>query len=495
MQTKDMESADAPLPDHGAGFAGRVAALLRADPRVAAARVTVEPDSGGRPALLAAIVPSPAWIEPARRQAESTQARMAIRTWARVFDGAYVIKEEAAAGPDYESWKSALRGGAPIPAAEMDVWRDQTVARIRALRPNHVLEIGCGVGVLVQQIAPDCASYRGTDISAEAIARLQAWASTQPGLRHLELGQRAAHELDDLPDGGVDTVIINSVVQYFPDHAYLERVLTAIAPKLSPGGHVFVGDVRDVRLLPGFNAAVASARAAGTETAGNLRRALHERVEKELAVDPHAFAALPFYAGARLLLRQLRLDNELTRYRYDVVLSTGAAPPGPAIEERPWTDAASLPVRHPGEAAPLRLRGIPNARLAGDLALLRLLQTAPAATPVAVLREQAAALQSAGLDPGELALAAEQRGHRAEAICGTTPDCFDLLLSDPASPAPAVPPVAARIEPSSDPSLPRLAAQLIESLRASILAQLPASGPLSLVAVPALPAVGVEGLR
>src|SRR5208283_5492050 len=103
MQTKDMESADAPLPDHGAGFAGRVAALLRADPRVAAARVTVEPDSDGRPALLAAIVPAPAWIEPARRQAESTQARMAIRTWARVFDGAYVIKEDAAARPAGES--------------------------------------------------------------------------------------------------------------------------------------------------------------------------------------------------------------------------------------------------------------------------------------------------------------------------------------------------------------------------------------------------------
>ena len=341
----------------------------------------------------------------------------------------------------------------------------------------------------MQQIAPHCASYRGTDISAEAIARLQAWASTQPGLRHVELGQRAAHELDDLPDGGVDTVILNSVVQYFPDHAYLERVLAGIAPKLSPGGHVYVGDVRDVRLLPAFNAAVALARAAATETAGSLRRALHERVEKELAIDPHAFAALPLYAGARLLLRQLRLDNELTRYRYDVVLSTGAASPGPAIEERPWTDAASLPARHPGEAAPVRLRGIPNARLAGDLALLRLLQTAPAATPAAVLREQAATLQCAGVDPGELALAAEQRGHRAETICGATPDCFDLLLSDPASPAPPVPPAAVRIEPSSDPSLPRLAAPLIESLKTSIAAALPLAGPLAVVAVPALPTV------
>src|SRR5271165_2793004 len=144
MQTKDMESADAPLPDDGAGLAGRVADLLRADPRVAAARVTVEPDSDGRPALLAAIVPAPAWIEPARRQAESTQARMAIRTWARVFDGAYVTKDGAPAGPGYDSYNSALRGGVRMPVAELDPLRDHTVARVRTLRPNHVLEIGCG---------------------------------------------------------------------------------------------------------------------------------------------------------------------------------------------------------------------------------------------------------------------------------------------------------------------------------------------------------------
>src|SRR5271165_881061 len=470
MQTKDTESPDALSPDDGAGLAGRLAALLRADPRVAAARVTVEPDPAGRPALLAAIVPAPAWIGPARRQAESTQARMAIRTWARVFDGAYVTKDGAPAGPGYDSYNSALRGGVRMPVAELDPLRDHTVARVRTLRPNHVLEIGCGVGVLLEKIAP-----------------LRAWAATQPGLRHVELGQRAAHELDDLPDGGIDTVIINSVVQYFPDHAYLERVLAVLASKLSPGGHVFVGDVRDVRLLPAYNAAVALTRAAATETAGSLRRALHERIEKELAIDPHAFAGLPGYAGARPLLRQFKLDNEMTRYRYDVVLSTGVPPAGPTIEERPWTDAASLPVRRRGEHAPLWLRGIPNGRLTGDLAFLRVLQAAPAATPVSVLREQAAARQSAGEEPGEVALAAEQRGHRAEAICGATPDCFDLLLSDPASPAPAVPPVAVRIEPSSDPSLPRLAAPLIESLKTSIAAGLPLAGPVALVAVPAVP--------
>jgi SAM-dependent methyltransferase len=464
-----------------AGLAERITAVLSADPRVAAARVVLEPDETGRLAPLGWIVPAADWLAQARLKAQAGPARMAVKLWARVFDTAYFAPDGGLAGPNFAGWTSSLTG-APIPADAMDIWRSHTVDRIRALRPRDVLEIGCGLGLLLERLAPDCASYRATDISAEAIGRLGDWAAGQDRLRHVTVAQRAAHELDDLAPGSLDTVIINSVVQYFPDFSYLCRVLAAVAPRLVPGGHVFIGDVRDARLLDAFNAAVTLGRADPADTAGSLRRALHGRDETELAVDPRAFAALPGYGSARALLKHEGADNEMTRYRYDVVLRAGPPPQGAPIAERAWDAVADL---SPPDRAPLLLRGIPNARLAGDLAAARLLRAAPAETPVPELRA-ASAGPPAGHDPAALARAAAQRGHRAEALCASAPDRFDLLLSDPSRPPPDPPPPAGAPVPPSDPLLARLAAPLIAALKQALAQQLPDAGAIGIAAVPAL---------
>ena len=48
-------------------------------------------------------------------------------------------------------------------------WRDATVARIRELKPKRVLEIGCGAGLLLLPLAPECEAYWGTDISQASL--------------------------------------------------------------------------------------------------------------------------------------------------------------------------------------------------------------------------------------------------------------------------------------------------------------------------------------
>ena len=52
--------------------------------------------------------------------------------------------------------------------------RTAMVARIRRLRPVRVLAIGVGTGLLLSQLAPDCAEYWATDFSSPAIAALRA---------------------------------------------------------------------------------------------------------------------------------------------------------------------------------------------------------------------------------------------------------------------------------------------------------------------------------
>src|SRR5262249_19557343 len=74
--------------------------------------------------------------------------------------------------------------GEPIPPDEMREQVDETVERIRSLRPRRILEIGCGTGLLLFRLAPDCDRYVGTDFSTIALKRRDS-SPTRVGLRKL----------------------------------------------------------------------------------------------------------------------------------------------------------------------------------------------------------------------------------------------------------------------------------------------------------------------
>ena len=65
----------------------------------------------------------------------------------------------------------------------------------------------------------------------------------------LSCSVREAIELIGMEPGSFDTVVLNSVVQYFPDVDYLIAVLKGAIGLVSAKGRVFVGDVRHLGLL------------------------------------------------------------------------------------------------------------------------------------------------------------------------------------------------------------------------------------------------------
>src|SRR5262249_46245557 len=149
-------------------------------------------------------------------------------------------------------------------------------------------------------------------------------------LPQVSLHRAAAHELDRLSLGTFDTIVINSVVQYFADEEYLVSVLRAAMDRLSPGGAIFVGDVRNLAMARAFYEAVELARSPGL-AAEDLRARVDRRAaaESELLIDPAFFdalaGALPDLDHAVVRMKSGSSDHELVRYRYDAILRKRAA--------------------------------------------------------------------------------------------------------------------------------------------------------------------------
>lgn len=302
-----------------------------------------------------------------------------IDQWQSIFEQVEDTSEEGDYDPYFNisGWVSSFSGD-PIPRVEMQEWRDRAVNQILRRQPDRVLEIGCGNGMLLFQIAPHCSEFLGTDISRKALASVSRLKQDLNYGSRVELRYCPAHDFSGIGSGHYDCIVLNSVSQYFPSIEYLRDVLTQAARAVAPGGFIFVGDVRNLAQAEDYYAAVQLARASSGQSLRSLKLQVKRsmRQEKELLVLPDLFHRLgdeiPEISSVSVSLKAGEYENELTCFRYDVTIEIQG--PTSFTSARKWETWSEDLRDFQGlrrrlllpETKCLAVRGIPNESLARE---------------------------------------------------------------------------------------------------------------------------------
>lgn len=377
-------------------------------------------DHSGNPRLVAYVIPDQNSQAQKSDQNAQTQATKAVfqdeeqnilQEWQIAWDNAYnQTEKEQESTLNISGWDSSYTGEL-IPAEEMREWVSYIVARITQYQPKNVLEIGCGTGMLLLRIAPSCDSYWGIDASKQGLNYIQQQLNTLPGnWSHVCLKQQLAHDFSGIAPQLFDAVAINSVVQYFPSIHYLVTVLEGAVKVVAPGGFIFVGDVRSLPLLSAFHSSIQLYKAADELPLAQLKQqaSKDQQLDQELVINPEFFTALsthlPAITQVKIQLKRGVAHNEMTKFRYDVVLQVGGESREEDLTEIDW-QRDRLTINHVCETlnttqpTGLIVRNVPNARLVEDIKLLELLQTDTDIQTVGELRHRLKEVISEGVEP------------------------------------------------------------------------------------------------
>lgn len=423
----------------------------------AVAEVVCEPGSNGRP--LVHLTVRPGYPDEAQRLAwhEKRVARWQL-IWERTYSD---LKAGEDASFNTTSWVDSYTRK-PLTDAEMHEMQNAALARADVREGARVFEIGCGSGLILLSLAPRCAQYVATDISAGSVRYNQQQAAER-GLAQVQVRQQPAHDFSGCEPGTFDRVLFNSVVQYFPGGDYLERVLRGAVALLAPGGAIFLGDIRNLQLQRALQDSIHRAHFPGlSDDERDKKVDAQIAQEGELLVHPWFFAdvarRLEGVGDVEVQLKRGEQHNELTRYRYDVVLRKRPPAPPVAVGEHAWSTVGSREGlrRLASEArAPLWVRDVPNARLSAS---------ADAVDPESLWRE----LSALGLD-ADITWAASQKLDRV-----------DVLLRPAGQPRPApVVPASLPARLANDPLRGTWQRHLTQALDGAISAALGRAVPVN----------------
>jgi amino acid adenylation domain-containing protein len=182
---------------------------------------------------------------------------------------------------------------------------------------RRVLEIGCGSGLIMFELAPHAGLYVGLDPSGATQTRNLSRVADKNSDK-IKLATGFADQIDTMfePES-FDLIVMASTAQFFPGPGYFEAVLEQSLELLAPGGTVLLCDVMDARRKQEFGESLQAFQRLNPEARTKTQ------LDGELYFDEAYFfdleAALPDVCDVRILHREQGFSNELG-YRFDVIL-------------------------------------------------------------------------------------------------------------------------------------------------------------------------------
>jgi len=476
---------------------GEIEAAVSSHPSVADACVVAQSATDGQKSLVAYVVPrstSDRESAPAGRDEHKQDWQ---GKWALLYESGKQALKSAGKDESANLTDEAILVGLAEQSDFHEEWLEfqgQTLDRIAKLNLGDVMEIGCGTGQVLLKVAPKARTYYGTDFAELGIQEIERQiARAGDEFSRTRVAVKEGVDFDGVSPRSLDTVIINSVIQYFPDAAYLLRVLENAVTALRPGGCIYVGDVQSLSYLFTHHVQDQLARSPDNMPLSQVRRLVDTRVlnEDELVVDPEFFLAFQAsnsrVSGIELHQRRGKILNETTRFHYDVYVFVEGQPAACNIAFESWSVAMEPEALAQWLSASspdvLAIQNVPNARVLKEIRAASLIRKDTAAQDAHELKA-AAELGPVGVDP-EALWALEQRvPYKVDVLWSTgNAGTFDVVfrkLSQAGMPVSALPTIHPILPSDSSPArfansphLKGLARTLFQDLKDFIKDKLP----------------------
>ncbi len=297
-----------------------------------------------------------------------------VRDWNDIYDEEFDNNEISEENREFDitGWMDSFTRE-PISKADMREWQADILATILNNNPKNVLEIGTGTGLIYFPLSKYIDSYTGYDFSETVVNQInKKIARREKKYPRTDIFLARADKIHASFDHQIDTIILNSIIQYFPGMRYLEKVIEKTIMTLQGSGKIIFGDVRMLELLPLFHKSLLLSRASDKLNIDSfIKRAEQAEIaDTELCVSPTFFLDLKNKHEeincVSLEWKKGEGENEMMCYRYNVVVHVGPTENVVDPEWDHWDNHErinSITTKMNDNAPLIAIKNVPNTRL------------------------------------------------------------------------------------------------------------------------------------